>query len=122
MTQFEHLELIYNQFLNLADEINALIEEEDYESVVDKLEHKDKLVKKILMARKTVNFTDEEIEKARLIEQKIRENENETLVLLTNLQNEIGEELLKTRKKIKMSTAYTVIPEESQGYMVDISE
>lgn len=122
MTQFEHLELIYNQFLNLADEINTMIKKEDYAAVVEKLEHKNKLIKKILIAKKTVNFTDEEIEKASLIEQKIRENEQETLISLKKLQNEVGEEINNTKKKIKINTAYAVKSDEKHGAIIDFSE
>lgn len=122
MTQFEHLELLYNQFLNLSDEINTMIEKEEYDAAVTRLEYKDKLIKKILLAKKTVNFTGEEIEKASLIEQKIRKNEQETLVSLQRLQDTIGEELNNTKKKIKVSTAYTVRSDEQHGDIIDIAE
>lgn len=122
MTQFEHLELLYNQFLNLADEINTMIEKEEYGAAAAKLEYKDKLIKKILLTKKTVSFTDAEIEKASLIEQKIRENEQETLISLQKFQNEIGEKLNNTKKKLKVSTAYTVKSDEQHGDIIDISE
>lgn len=122
MTQFKHLELLYNQFLNLADEINTMIEKEEYEAAVAKLEYKDKLIQKILLARKTVNFSDNEIEKASLIEQKIRENEHETLISLQRLQDIIGKELNNAKKKIKVSTTYAVQSDEQHGDIIDIEE
>lgn len=122
MTQFEQLELIYNQFLNLTAEIDKMIEKEDYKAAAGKTEYKNKLIKKISNVRKTVNFTDEEIEKARLIEQKIKEKEQETFTLLKKLQNQLGEEINNTKKKIKINTAYIVKSDEKHGAFIDISD
>lgn len=122
MTQFEHLELLYNQFLNLIDEINSLIRNEEYESAVEKLEHKNKLINKIVIARKTVNFTDEQMKEASLIERNIEEKERESLIHLKKIQNEVGEEINNIKKKVKINAAYTIKIEEQQGDIVDILE
>lgn len=122
MTEFAQLELIYNQFMNLTAEINTLIEKEDYSAAVGKLEHKNKLIKKISNARKTVNFTDDEREKARLIEKKIKETEQETLIFLKKLQDHLVEEIHNTNKKIKINKAYTVKSDEIHGEFIDISD
>lgn len=122
MTAFAQLEIIYKQFINLTTEINTLIEKEDYFAAVEKLGHKNKLIKKISNARKTVNFTDEEREKARLTEQKIRESEQETLIYLKKLQKHLGEEIHNINKKIKINTAYTVKSDERHGEFIDISD
>lgn len=122
MTQFKQLELIYNQFLNLIDEINTMIDEEDYTAAVAKLEHKTKLIKKIQLVKKTVNFNDEEMQKARLTEQKIRDKELNTLAFLEKHKNEVGEELKNIKKKVKVSTAYAIHSEENQGAIIDIVE
>ena len=46
MTEFAHIELIINQYFNLANEIDSLIEKEEYGAVVDKLDDKDSIIKK----------------------------------------------------------------------------
>lgn len=122
MTQFEHLELIYNQFFNLADEIQELIEKEDYSEAIVKLKYKDKLIKKLFSTKKTVKFTDEEAQKVLAIEQKIKEKEQSNIERLMGLQGTIGAELRSNRKKIKVNSAYEIPSDERSGSMLDVSE
>lgn len=122
MTQFEHLELIYNQFFNLADEIQELIEKEDYSEAIVKLKYKDKLIKKLFNTKKTVKFTDEEAQKVLAIEQKIKEKEQSNIERLMGLQGTVGAELRSNRKKIKVNSAYEIPSDERSGSMLDVSE
>lgn len=122
MTQFNDLELIYNQFFNLTEEINDMIDKEDYRSAVLELKHKDNLVKKLLMARKTVVVTDEQKQKLDLMEKRITDNEHKILIALEKLREEVGEAIKITKKKVKVSSAYSSYSHERQGSMIDISE
>lgn len=122
MTQFSQLELIYNQFLNLLKEIDIFIENEEYEAAVDKLEHKDNLLKKLILTKKTVNFTPEEQQKIQLIEQEIREKEKKALDNLEKLQNDVAIELSSTKAKVKINSAYTIQSEAVESTFIDISE
>lgn len=122
MTQFEHLELIYNQFFNLTIEINALIEEEEYEIAASKLEHKEKLLAKLLLTKKTVDFTSEEIEKAQSIEQKIKENEQKHIAKLEELQSEVKESIKNVKNKVKVNVAYDGFVQSNSGLFLDVSE
>ncbi|MDD3436855.1 MAG: hypothetical protein PHC64_06870 [Candidatus Gastranaerophilales bacterium] len=122
MTQFKDLELIYNEFSCLAEEINNLIDKEDYETAILKLKHKDKIIKKLLAARNTVDFTPEQRQKLNLMENKIKDNEHKILNSLKELQNEVGKELNVTKKKVKISSAYSIHAQEKQGRYIDISE
>ena len=122
MTQFEHLELIYNQFINLTKEIDAMIASESYESVVAKLKYKDKLIKKLLLTRKTVKPTEEQLKKLNYMEEKIRKDEHQILASLKIRHKEIAEELNKTKKKIKINSAYDSNYNKKQGSIIDISD
>lgn len=122
MTEFSHIELLINQYLNLANEIDSLIEKEEYMAAVDKLEYKDEVIKKLFLAQKTVKFTDEQWQKLQSIEKKIQEKEQETIRILEKLKNETGEELQKTNKKVKITSAYDIHTEQNQGTMINYSE
>lgn len=122
MTEFAHIELIIKQYFNLANEIDSLIEKEEYDAVIPKLEYKDEIIKKLFLAQKTVRFTDEEKQKFQMIEQKIRENEQKAIESLEKLQSATGEELKRTNKKVKVSSAYDIHTEENQGTMINYSE
>lgn len=122
MTEFAHIELIINQYFNLANEIESLIENEEYIAAADKLGYKDEIIKKLFLAQKTVKFTDEQWQKLQSIEKKIQENEKETIRLLEKLKNETGEELQKTNKKVKITSAYDIHTEQNQGTMINYSE
>lgn len=122
MTQFENLELLYKQFFNLADEIKSLIEKEEYNDAIAKLMYKDKLMKRLSSTKKTVNFTEDDREKLHIIEQKLQEKEQENIKFLSELRGEIGEKLSITKKKFKVSSAYTIESNKNSGVFVDVSE
>lgn len=122
MTEFKDFELICNQYLNLITEISSMIAEEDYEKVLDKIEYKNELIQKLFLAKRTVQFTDGEREKTELMELKIREHEEKTLNSLEILHKEVGNELKKINKKVKINSAYTGQNEENQGVLINISE
>lgn len=122
MTEFKDLELIYNQFFNLTDEISKMIKNEDYGSAISKLKDKDKLISKILSARKTVDFTEEQSQKLSEMEKIISENEHEILSSLEKLHDEVGEAIKMTKKKVKINSAYTMPSDKEQGRIVDFSE
>lgn len=122
MTEFEQIELLYNQFMNLTKEINSFIESEDFESAVLNLKHKNKLIKKMLLTRKTIKPTKEQLEKLNEMEETIRTNEHEILDSLKIRHKEISEELNKTKKRVKLSSAYDKTPERTEGRIIDISD
>lgn len=122
MTQFKQFELIYNQLTNLTEEISTLIAKEDYQTATLKVEYKDKLLKQLLNARKTIKFTAEEKQKLLLMEQKMKENVYEHIEPLKKLRDEIGKEIKTINKKIKINSAYTSQDSEQQGIFFDTSE
>ena len=121
MTQFNQIELIYNQFLNLSNEIAVMIEKEEYDAATAKLESKDNLVKQLAMAKKTVKFSNEEKLKMQSIENVIQEKDKNMLEHLKKLRFEVADELKATKKKHKLSSAYER-PIDKQGAIIDIEE
>lgn len=122
MTQFATLELLYNQFFNLVDEINSMIENEDYNSAILRLKDKDKLIKRLISAKKTANCTAEEEQQLLLIEKKLMDKEKSNIKHLEKLRDKAGEELTLTKKKVKINSAYDIPQERGHGVYLDISE
>jgi hypothetical protein len=122
MTQFNQIELIYNQILNLTNEIAVMIENEEYDIASTKLQHKDKLVGQLSIAKKTVNFTAKENLQMQAIEKTIKEKNDTMLADLQKLKVEVASELNATKTKVKLSSAYDHQADNRQGDMIDISE
>jgi len=122
MTQFKNLELLYNQFFNLADEIKTMIEQEEYNAAIIKLKYKDKLMKKLSVMKKTVIFTDEDTSKLHVIEQKLQEKELENISYLSKLRSETEQKIQTTNKKVKVNSAYSIHSNKESGVFVDVSE
>ena len=122
MTQFKNLELLYNQFFNLADEIKTMIEQEEYNAAIIKLKYKDKLMKKLSVMKKTVIFTDEDTSKLHVIEQKLQEKELENISYLSKLRSETEQKIQTTNKKVKVNSAYSIHSKNESGVFVDVSE
>jgi hypothetical protein len=121
MTQFSQIELIYNQFLNLANEIEVMIENEKYDFASTKVEQKNNLIKQLSTAKKTVKFSAEEKLKMQTMETTIKEKNDTMLANLKKLRTQLEGEVKTTKKKVKLSSAYDQI-DTRQGNMIDISE
>lgn len=121
MTQFSQIELIYNQLSNLLNEISSLIKDEEYSLASSKIQLKDKLVKQLAAAQKTVNFTAQEKTKMQTMEATIREQNDTMLADLQKLRTELAVEVKETKNKIKLNSAYEH-PAERHGNLIDISE
>jgi len=121
MTQFNQIELIYNQILNLVNEIAVMVEKEEYDAAAAKFEHKDKLVKQLSMTKKTVKFSEEEKLKMQSIENVIKETDENMLENLKKLRVEVANELKITKKRLKLSSAYERSTKR-KGAIIDIEE
>lgn len=122
MTQFKNYELLCNQYFNIITEIASMIEQEEYEEVIGRMDYKDNFIKKLFLAKKTANFTQEENQKASLIEDKMKEFEEKTLASLMELQSKVGDELRTTNKQVKINSAYTISDGKEQGVLFNIDE
>lgn len=122
MTDFSQLKLMYNQFDNLSAQINQLIADEDYETADLKTKDKEKLIKKIFLAKKTVKFSEAEKEKIDLIDKKISEANHKLIASMEQAHRELAEELSKSKKKVKINSAYDITTKEKTGKLIDTSE
>lgn len=122
MTQFVQLEILYNQYSNLLNEITNLINDEDFDSVLAKLQYKNDLIRKLANAKNTTKLTDEQAQKIILIEQQLQEKEHSNIKLLSKLHDEIGKMLKDTNKKVKINSVYNVMNKNQTGFLCDLSE
>lgn len=122
MTQFSQIELIYNQYLNLANEIADLIADEEYDATSAKLEHHDKLIKQLALAKITVKLTETEKLTMQAMETTIQEKTETILANLKKLRVELASEVKTTKEKVKLSSAYDAHADGRQGDLIDISE
>lgn len=122
MTKFENIELIYNQFSNLADEIHSMIDNEDFDELAIKLEYKDTLIKKLTAMKKTLDLTSEEYEKMNILEQKLKIKEMQNIDYLSKLHDDVGQKLKNTKNKVRMSSAYAIKTQENSGVYFDLTE
>lgn len=122
MTQFQQLELLCFQFYNLSDEIKKLIENEEYQAAINKLNDKETLLRKLVIAKKTVDITDDEKNDLDILEEKIRQKDKEIINFLANLKEEVKRELTITKNKVRVNTAYSQNNEKKTGTFLDFSE
>lgn len=122
MTTFEDIKLIYNQFLNLSEEINLMIEQEDYDEANIKIQHRNKLINRIINVKKTVVLKDHEKEQIMQLEQKIVNDNKKLIKGLEENKDEIGKELKDINKKVRINSAYDIKSGNDQGKIVDYSE
>lgn len=122
MTQFKDLELIYNEYFFLVDEISSMIKKEEYFDISNKLESKERLLKKLANAKKTTKLTTEEIEYTQKMEQQLREKEHANIELLISLKDEVAKKLSINKKKLKINNAYAISSKKDSGRLIDYSE
>lgn len=122
MTKFEDLELVYKEFINLSNEINDLIEQEDYTEANLKFPQSDKLLKKVINAKAATVLNDEEKDKINQLEQNIKESHSRRIDSLKERKVELEFELKKTNKQVKVSSAYDIQTNSNEGRLIDLSE
>lgn len=121
MTQFDQLKILYNQLFNIAAEVKMLVEKDEYDEAFIMLKHKDELMKKFLSAKKTILLNSDEQKEADMLDKELLEKEQANIDFLVNLKAEVGRELNKTSKNIKLNAAYTTKSENSGG-ILDFTE
>lgn len=122
MTDFKDLELIYNQLGSLSDEIDELINDEDYSLAKNKVAYRDKLFKRAMIAKRTVNLTRENEAYLEQLESKIIAGQKKNIDKLTELRDKIKIEIQKTKKRVKLNSMYSFTPPADQGNLIDFSE
>ena len=122
MTDFDQLKMIYNQFFNLADEIKSMIDSEEYNEAISRLQYKDGLIEKFALTKRSAHLNEIERQEMLEIEAKLKEKEKTDLDFLKSLRSEVAKELQKVNSNIKMRKAYSKKDPLQQGSMLDLSE
>lgn len=122
MTPFEQLKMLYAQFFNVADEIKSMVEADEYNEAISKLQYKDSLIEKLAHLKKNITLNPEEETEINEIEDKLKIKEQENISLLIGLRDEVSAELKKTNKNLRVNSAYNVQKNDNQGSMIDFSE
>ncbi|MBR1942532.1 flagellar protein FliT [bacterium] len=116
--QFEQLEILYKQVLNLSKEIKLLIFNEKYDDVVAQEAYKSQIVSKITLVKKTVKLSDEEKNAINELKKEILFQEKENLNHLKELREKTLTELKNISNKSKVSNKYEQI-EPTEGTICD---
>lgn len=121
MTKFEQLESLYKQFFNLADEIESLVEDEEYNEALSRLQYKDSLIKKLALIKKTVEVDNPQLEKMLEMEKNLIKREKENIETLKSLKDNILSQMHKTKHNINVNNAYKTST-DNQGAILDFKE
>ena len=105
----------------MADEVKVLVDKEEFDEAICMLNNKDELMRKFLSAKQTISLnSDEQIETEKL-DMALLEKEQSNIEFLGKLKSEVGAELRKTSKNLKLNAAYSVRPEKP-GEILDFTE
>ena len=123
MSQYDQIMLFYNQLLNMADEINELIEKDMFDEIINKLSLHDKIFIQIKLAKKCTKLTEAEEKQINLIEDELRKKEKYNIDLLQTNMNKLKKELDGLNFKTKVKKAYGQISEnDNQSSILDIDD
>jgi len=107
MSQFETITLLYQQLVNLADEIRSMIEKEEYNELMLKLNYKEALLLKFSTMRKNTVFDQEQQQRIQKIEHVLMEKEGANVRLLESLHSDVAVELKRVNNRLKVNKAYS---------------
>ena len=96
MTQFNTIELLFNQLFKLTEEIKTAVVQEAYSEADNKLKSREALFKKIVNAAKTATLTDTEEQKISELDTKFKRMEKENTILFEKIRDEFKEKLTKS--------------------------
>jgi len=106
INNYNHLKLLYEQFISLNNKIKELIQKEDSESVQNAVREKDTLIKRILQAERAHIEEIKENKELFELRKKIVELEKENLELAIEFKSKLSKELNKLSKARKVLNAY----------------
>lgn len=122
MTNLFDLQLLFNQFSNVLDEIDDLMENDYYDEAQLKIIQSNKLLNRIVLAKKTLVVTENEQIELEKLEQELFNKHKERLNFYQERKSELGIEIKKSGKKVKVSSAYDAVSNTTSGRLIDISE
>lgn len=121
MSHTDQLKRLYNQFFNIADEIKSLVEKEEFQEALSKIQYKDTLIKKFVTEKKSIVLSEEDKKEVQELDKLLIEKEESNLQMLKELHAKVGAELNKTNKNLKLNNAYAAL-NKPKGSILDFSE
>ena len=123
-TAFTQLKALCKQFINLAKEIDYMVDKEEFNAALSRIEGKDNLINKYHLAKKVTKLSPAEQEEINALEQKIVEYEKSNIEKFEQIKDSALLDLIKTNKNLKVNQAYTsrYFSEENQGSILDFTE
>lgn len=123
MTDFKEIKRLYERYFNFENEIQKLIDEENYEEAASRVSDKNAFMEQLARAKKTAsNLSEEEVNKIRNFDEKIKSKNTNDLVSLKKIKAELEINLKDTKQKVKVGNAYAMQGKQKQGVFVDIRE
>lgn len=119
--QFEQLMLQYNQLKNGAEDILAMINEEDYDGAMSMVKSREAVFLNCKCMRKYLELTPEQEKQVNEIVEELRTLELRNMNLLTKNLDDVQTELKKTQKTEKINNAYSY-DESQKGSIINIKE
>lgn len=121
MAQFDQIVLFYNQLINIADEVEELIEKELFDDIITKLEIHDNVITQLRLAKKCVQLSFKEQNEVDQLEKILKEKEKKNMEQLQANMLEAKKELNKINTQTKIKSAYGQI-NENQGSIIDVDD
>ena len=109
INDYNHLKLLYEQFVNLNAQIKNSIQKEDSESVQNAIKEKDILIRRIMQVERANAQDIKENKELFDLRKKIVELEKENLELAIEFKSKLTKELNKLSKARKILNTYEPI-------------
>lgn len=116
--QFEQLKILYEQILNISNNVKISIDNEDYNETVLQEEYKAQLVSRVVLAKKTINLSTEEITIIEDLKKQILSIDKENIDRMQLLRDKTLTELKNLNSQNKIANKYENI-ETVEGSICD---
>ncbi len=116
--QFEQIKLLYNQIFTVSNNVKLAIENNNYDEALNLEQYKSQLVSRVVLAKKTVQLSQDEKNVIEDLKNKILLQEKENLNKIQSLRDETFLELKKLNSQDKVSSKYEQI-EVEEGTICD---
>lgn len=104
--QYEQLIMQYNQLKNGAEDISAMLDNEDYDSAITMLKAREPLFASCKNIRRYLEMTPLQQKEADALAEEIRELELKNIKKLEKSMDDVKSELIKAQKNQKIQQAY----------------
>ncbi len=119
--QFEQLMLQYNQLKNGAEDIQRMIQNEDFDSAITMIKSREEIFLSCKCIRKYLELTPVQERALNMLLDELKEIELSNIRLLSQGMVEVQQELRRTQQNEKIQHAYD-FDEDQKGSIVNIKD